>query len=70
MDITDNKHTGKSKTTTVTVTGNDNQIVTNSRNTRINNTHNPKPKQHWLQILYWVVGIAVAIIGIYKFFIE
>lgn len=70
MDITDNKHIDKSKTTTVSVIGNDNQIVTNSRNTRINNTKNPKSKQHWLQILYWVVGIVLALIGVYKFFIE
>ena len=65
MDITDKSHT-----TNVSVTGNDNQVVTNSRNTQINNTKNSMPKQHWLQILYWVVGIAVALIGIYKFFIE
>lgn len=64
------KQVDKSQTTTVTVTGNDNQVVTNSRNTQIDNTKSPKSKQHWLQILYWVVGIAVALIGIYKFFIE
>ena len=65
MDITDKSHT-----TTVSVTGNDNQVVTNSRNTQINNTKNSEQKQHWLQILYWVVGIALALLGIYKFFIE
>lgn len=65
MDITDKSHT-----TTVSVTGNDNQVVTNSRNTQINNTKNSKPKQHWLQILYWLVGIALALLGFYKFFIE
>lgn len=65
MDITDKSHT-----TTVSVTGNNNQVVTNSSNTQINNTKNPKPKQHWLQILYWIVGIALALLGIYKFFIE
>ena len=64
------KTTDKSNTTNVIVNGSDNQIVTNSRNTHINNTQNPKPKQHWLQILYWVVGIALALIGVYKFFIE
>ena len=65
MDITDKSHT-----TTVSVNGNENQVVTNSRNAQINNTKNPKPKQHWLQILYWIVGIALALLGIYKFFIE
>ena len=65
MDITD-----KSLTTMVTVTGNDNQVITNSKSTQINNSKNSGPKQHWLQILYWVVGIALALIGIYKFFIE
>ena len=59
-----------SHTTNVSVNGKDNQVVTNSRNTQINNTKNPKPKQHWLQIFYWVVGIALTIIGIYKFFVE
>lgn len=65
MDITDKSHT-----TTVSVNGNENQVVTNSRNTQINNTKNSEQKQHWLQILYWVVGIALALLGIYKFFIE
>ena len=64
------KHTDKLQATTVSVTGNGNQVVTNSRNTVIDNTKNPKPKQHWLQILYWAIGIALALIGIYKFFIE
>ena len=61
--------TNKSHTTNVSVTGNDNQVVTNSRNIQINNTKNPKQKQNWLQILYWVVGIVLTSIGIYKFFI-
>ena len=65
MDITDKSHT-----TTVSVNGNENQVVTNSRNAQINNTKNSEQKQHWLQILYWVVGIALALLGIYKFFIE
>lgn len=64
------KQVDKSYITNVSVTGNDNQIVTNSRETQINNTKNQKSKQHWLQILYWVLGIAVALIGIYKFLIE
>ena len=64
------KQVDKSQTTNVSVTGNDNQIVTNSRNTQINNNKSLKSKQHWLQILYWVVSIALALIGIYKFFIE
>ncbi len=62
--------TDKSRNTNVTVNGNGNQIVTNSRNTRINNANGPKPAQHWLQIIYWVVGILLAFIGIYKFFID
>jgi hypothetical protein len=65
MGITDKLHT-----TNVSVTGNGNHVVTNSRNTQISNTQNPKPKQQWLQILYWIVGIAVALIGISKFFLE
>ena len=64
------KQVDKSHITNVSVTGNDNQIVTNSRETQINNTKNQKSKQQWLQILYWVLGIAVALIGIYKFLIE
>lgn len=62
--------TDKSRNTNVTVNGNGNQVVTNSRNTRINNANGPKPSQHWLQIIYWVVGILLASIGIYKFFID
>ena len=64
------KQTDKSHTTNVSVTGNDNLVVTNSRNTQINNTKNPKSTQQWLQILYWIVGIVLALIGIYKFVIE
>lgn len=64
------EQTDQSHTTTVTVTGNDNQVVTNSRNTQINNTKNPKSKHHWLQILYWIIGIVLALLGIYKFFVE
>lgn len=60
----------KSQTTNVIVKGNDNQVVTGSRDTRINNTKSEKSSQHWLQILYWVVGILVAFIAIYKFIIE
>ena len=64
MDIKD-----KSSTKTVIVNGNGNQVVTNSKNTSINNKKGSKSKQHWLQILYWVVGIVVAGITIYKFLI-
>ena len=70
MSDSKNKQVDKSHTTNVSVSGNNNQVVTNSRNTHINNTKNPTQKQHWLQILYWVVGIDLALIGIYKFFIE
>ena len=62
--------TDKSRNTNVSVNGNGNQVVTNSRNTRINDVKVAKPSQHWLQIIYWVVGIVVALIGIYKFFID
>lgn len=54
----------------VIVNGNENQVVTNSKNTKIDNAKSEKPSQHWLQILYWVVGILVALIAIYKFIIE
>ena len=64
------KTTDKSKNKTIVVNGNDNQVVTDSKNTTINKEKGVKPKQHWLQILYWVIGIALALIGIYKFFIE
>lgn len=60
----------KSKVTNVTVNGNDNQVVTDSKNTRIDNAKSEKSSQHWLQIIYWIVGIGLALIGIYKFFIE
>ena len=63
------KTTDKSRTKNVIVNGNDNQVVTDSKNTSINNKKNAKPKQYWLQVLYWVVGILVAAITIYKFFI-
>lgn len=71
-NMTDSKirTTDKSKVTNVTVNGNDNQVVTDSKNTRIDNAKSEKSSQHWLQIIYWIVGIGLALIGIYKFFIE
>ena len=71
-NMTDSKirTTDKSKVTNVTVNGNDNQVVTGSNNIRIDNAKSEKSSQHWLQILYWVVGILVAFIAIYKFIIE
>lgn len=71
-NMTDSKirTTDKSKVTNVTVNGNDNQVVTGSRDTKIDNTKSAKSTQHWLQIIYWIVGIGLALIGIYKFFIE
>lgn len=63
--ITDN-----SRNTNVTVNGNGNQVITGSKNIKVNNAKGAKSSHHWLQILYWVVGILLAIIGIYKFFIE
>lgn len=70
--MTDSKirTTDKSKVTNVTVNGNDNQVVTGSKNTCIDNAKGEKSSQNWLQILYWVVGILVAFIAIYKFIIE
>lgn len=59
----------KSQTTNVTVNGNDNQVVTNSKNTNIHKEKGPKSTPHWLQILYWIIGIALAAISIYKFII-
>lgn len=56
--------------TNVIVNGNKNQVVTNRKNTKIDNAKSEKSSQHWLQILYWVVGILVAFIAIYKFIIE
>jgi hypothetical protein len=64
------KTTDKSHTKNVIVNGNDNQIVTDSKNTTISNEQGVKTKQYWLQILYWVVSILVAGIAIYKFIIE
>ena len=64
------KTTYKSHTKNVIVNGNDNQIVTDSKNTTISNEQGVKTKQYWLQILYWVVSILVAGIAIYKFIIE
>jgi hypothetical protein len=63
------KSSEKSHTKTVIVNGNNNQVVTDSKNTNIDNRDSSKSKQHWLQILYWVVGVVVAGITIYKFFI-
>jgi hypothetical protein len=60
----------KSRNTIVTVNGNGNQLVTNSKNARINNAKEVKSPQQWLQIIYWVVGIVLALIGIYKFFLD
>jgi len=64
------KNTDKSQTKNVIVNGNDNQVVTDSKNTTINSKKGGESKQHWLQILYWVIGILVAGITIYKFIIE
>ena len=64
------KQIDKSQTTNVSVIGNDNQVVTNSKNTTINNKNGANSKPFWLQILYWVVGIAVAAITIYEFIIK
>lgn len=64
------KQIDKSQTTNISVTGNDNQVVTNSKNSKINNKNGANPKPFWLQILYWVVGIAVAAITIYEFIIK
>lgn len=71
-NMTDSKirTTDKSKVTNVTVNGNDNQVVTGSKNTRIDNAKSAKTSQHWLQILYWIVGIIVALIAIYSFFMK
>lgn len=71
-NMTDSKirTTDKSKVTNVTVNGNDNQVVTSSNKIRIDKAKSEKSSQHWLQILYWVVGILVAFIAIYKFIIE
>lgn len=63
------KKTDKSHNKNVIVNGNDNQIVTDSNKTSINSEKGSMSKQHWLQVLYWVVGVVVAGITIYKFFI-
>ena len=60
----------KSSATNTTISGNANQVVTNSLEVNKKTSVSVKSSQHWLQILYWVVGIVVAFIGIYKFFIE
>lgn len=64
------KQIDKSNTTNVSVTGNDNQVVTNSKNTNISNEQSVSSKPFWLQVLYWIVGIAVAAITIYEFIIK
>lgn len=71
-NMTDSKirTTDKSRTTNVTVSGNDNQVVTNSKDINICNDKESKSTPYWLQILYWVVGIAVAVVSICKFIIE
>lgn len=70
MTDSNTKTTDKSRTTNVIVNGNENQVVTGSKNTTIDNVKYEKSNQHWLQIIYWIVGIGVALIAIYKFFIE
>lgn len=60
----------KSHITNVSVTGNNNMVVNESKNTTINNGKDSKSSLHWLQIIYWIVGILLALISIYKFFIE
>lgn len=67
MDITTKD---KSHIKNVTVNGNGNQVITDSKDTKINNIKGSKTSQHWLQLLYWVVGIVLALIGIYKFYME
>lgn len=70
--MTDSKirTTDKSEVTNVIVNGNDNQVVTGSKNTRIDNAKSANISPHWLQIFYWIVGIIVALIAIYTFFIK
>lgn len=60
----------KSSTTNTTVSGNGNQTIANGSEVNTNKSEAEKNSQHWLQILYWVVGIIVAFIGIYKFFLD
>lgn len=62
--------TDKSRKTNVTVNGNGNQVITNSKNVIVNSAKGAKLSAQWLQIIYWVVGIVLALIGIYKFFID
>lgn len=64
------KTTDKSKVTNVTVNGNDNQVVTGSKDTKIDNAKSTGTSTHWLQIVYWIVGIIVALTVIYTFFIK
>ncbi len=64
------KKNNKSCKINVKIKGNDNQVVTNSNNTEFIQSEGAKLSQHWLQIIYWIVGIVFAMIGIYKFFIE
>lgn len=71
-NMSDNKvkAINKSTTTNVVVNGNENQVVTNSKNTKLDNNRSGKSPQHWLQILYWLVGIVVAFFTIYSFLIK
>lgn len=64
------KTTDKSRRTNVIVNGNENQVVTGSKNTRIDNAKSVKALPHWLQKFYWIVGIIVALITIYTFLIK
>lgn len=64
------KTTDKSNVTNVAVNGNNNQVVTGNKNIRIDNANSAKASPHWLQILYWILGIMVAFITIYSFFIK
>lgn len=62
--------TDKSKVKNISVNGDSNQVITDSKNTHIGNQIEPNNTHHWLEILYWIVGIAVALITIYNLFIK
>lgn len=64
------KTTDKSKVTNVTVEGNGNHVVTGSKDTRIDNAKGAGTSPHLLQIIYWIVGIIVALTVIYTFFVK
>lgn len=65
-EITMNRNNCQSN---INVTGNNNKIVTDSVNTNISDTED-RGHTHWLQLVYWVIGILGTLSAIYFGFVK